>query len=191
MKKSGNKKQGKYPVNENYPAPPWNNTENKTAEKQRGDKEDFLSPTKIDAYKEKSAIKGSEKQQNLSNGELQKRMEVYDRIGQMWHRYNVVQDIRERYHSNVNKLVDTYVKQGIHYSEGARKGLHHLPSNMRNTIKEMQEQDIRDVADKESRARYKEGENLTKRFKEQQPSAKELKQEFKQTAKKVEPVRER
>ena len=138
-------------------------------------KQDHLSPTKIEKSK---PVKGPEKSKNLTHGEVQNRLEVYGRIGDLMHQHNVVQDVKERYQNEISKVGAVRTQADINYSMGIRSGLPHASYETLRSAREMEDQNFRDGVTKEAKARYQEKENLTKRFREQQPSPKDLKQEY-------------
>lgn len=148
---------------------------------QKPPKQDHLSPTKI---KEPKPVKGPEKSKNLTHGEVQNRLKVYDRVGHLMHQHNVVQDIKERYQSTVQTKQQTYTKQDINYSAGVRKGLPHTSYETMRTSREVQDQNFRNTITKEAKERYREKDNLTKKFNDLQPSAKQLRQNFSQAKQK-------
>ncbi|MEP1782125.1 hypothetical protein [Reichenbachiella sp.] len=138
-------------------------------------KADHLAPTKITTPK---PIKGPEKSQNLTHGEVKSRLEVYGRVGHLMNRHNVVQDIKERYQSQITKVEAVRTKADINYSMGVRSGLPHASHETIRNAREMADQKFRNGITKEMGQRYKQGENLTKQFKQQQPTSKKLKSEF-------------
>ena len=142
---------------------------------QNKQREDHLAPTKIEISK---PIKGTERNENLTHGEVQNKLEVYGRIGHLMHQHNVVQDIKERYQNEIGKVAAVRTQADINYSMGIRSGLPHASYETLRNTREMTDQNFRDVITKEAKARYQEKDNLTKRFSEQRPYEKGLRQDF-------------
>lgn len=92
------------------------------AKKLKGqDKDSHLAPTKIDDYY--NPIKATERTHNLSDKEVQDKLNVLSRASNRTDRFFAIQKLIEKHKSEVGKLNDNRIKQDINYASGQRKGL--------------------------------------------------------------------
>ena len=125
------------------------------------EKADHLEATNIEDYH--NPVSAPEGKENLSDKEVQDKLNVYSHATGSWERYVKIQLLKAKYKGKMDKLNDNRIKQDIHFGAGERLG---LPQSHHEAIKndrDWMDQKARDEVIKEGKEEYDE-EGLKKTF---------------------------
>jgi len=142
-------------------------------------KEDHLSPTKIEQDNQPDPDKGTEP--NLSHKELKDRLDLYSSIGGKMEQYFKVQGIKDKYLNQIRELEANRTKADINYAQGIRTGLPHLNHGNIKDMRATFDQELRNETGKSAKDVYKEKSSLTKSFEENMPHPSEIRRAFEKT----------
>lgn len=115
------------------------------------DSYDHLAPTKMEDHK---PITAPEKTDNLSNREVQDKLDVYSRIGNKMERYFSFQKSKEQFKAHMDKLNDNYLKQDIYLSKTRHFGLDHSNPQIIKDDRDWKDQDMRNRFMSEQKNEY-------------------------------------
>lgn len=122
-------------------------------------KEEHLAPTEI---KQNDATNTVKAEKYLSDKEVQERLDLYSKGSQ--EQFFKIQNIKKHYTEKINKTQIRRSKEDFYYGQGIRAGLPHTDHDNIKNVRELQDQDYRDLVIKEAKMEYKKHENLTKSF---------------------------
>ena len=101
--------------------------------------------------------------QNLTDAEVQKRLDLYSERGDE-HQYFAIQKIKKRYLERNNEERNKRAKSDLFFAQGKMKGLPHASHDNIKYARERNDQHFRDGIVEEARSEYRNRQNLSKRF---------------------------
>ncbi|NQZ77958.1 MAG: hypothetical protein HRT61_17925 [Ekhidna sp.] len=129
-------------------------------EKDAHAKTDHLSPSNLDQCQ---PVTAPQETKNLSNKEVEDKLEVYSRVGNRIERYVTFQKSKGKFKEEINKANDNRTKQDIYYAQGQRAGLSQAPHQVLRDDRDWKDQQARDAFMKDNKAEYNK-EGLKKAF---------------------------
>ncbi|OEK01147.1 hypothetical protein BFP97_06325 [Roseivirga sp. 4D4] len=136
------------------------------------DKEDHLAPTPLPKSNEEIP------NANLSDNELQNRLELYSKIGGKMDQYFEIQRIKQRYLNLKNELHQTRTIADLHYAQGIRTDLPHANIESIRQKHEQYDQQLRNMVTKDAKDYYKDENSLSRAFKDKQLGPGQLRETF-------------
>ena len=129
-------------------------------------KEDHLAPTEINQETKDQ----KQPDANLSHEELEDRLDNYSKInpGEEGKHYFNIQDMKDKYLGELEKMQADHNKGNIHYGMGRREGLPHPDFGVVKENQDKQEQKLRNDVAREAKTAYNENGSLTKSFGEKE-----------------------